>query len=276
MKLWTKEHTFSHPWKNVSEAAWKKYPNEHNTNVTAIDVLDRKVSEDGRLQTTRIFGSNWNFPKLLATILGLPEMCYAVEQSEVNLKEEKMTLKMVNYTFWGILAVEETLVYQANKENPNETHLTQDAKISIHGISFSSYFEDLLISNYDINSGKGRTAIEQVVHKIKIENILNAVTEELQELRTDLDSATTKLDSEFQVSERITSLGKDLDNATDIINTKLNKFSSFLGEEFSHLVNLLSLELDQVTVKVGKVENDSNTNRISLTDAVTNAGLNAK
>jgi len=81
--------------------------------------LDRKVSEDGQLCTTRIFGTNWNFPSLLATILGLPEMCYAVEHSIVDLKHEKMTLKMINYTFWGILAVEETLVYQGNK-NKNE------------------------------------------------------------------------------------------------------------------------------------------------------------
>jgi len=276
MKLWTKEHTFSHPWKNVTEAAWKKYPNEHNTNVTAIDVLDRKVSDDGRLHTTRIFGSNWNFPNLLAAILGLPEMCYAVEHSEVDVKEEKMILKMVNYTFWGILAVEETLVYQGNKENRNETQLTQDAKISIQGISFSSYFEDLLISNYDVNSGKGRTAIEQVVHKIKIENILDAVTEELQELSTDIDNATTKLDSEFHVSDKLNSLKQDLDKATDLINTELTKFSTFLSAEFSQLVHRLSTELEQVTVKVGNVDANSNKQTVSLTDAVKQAGIGVK
>lgn len=275
MKLWTKEHIFSHPWKSVTEAAWKKYPNEHNTNVTAIDVLDRKVSEDGRLHTTRIFGSNWNFPNLLAAILGLPEMCYAVEHSEVDLKQERMTLKMVNYTFWGILAVEETLVYQGNKENPNETQLTQDAKISIQGISFSSYFEDLLISNYDVNSVKGRTAIEQVVHKIKIENILDAVSEELQELKTDIDNATSKLDNEFHVTDKVHILAKDLDKATDIINTELSKFSSYLSGEFSQLVHRLSTELDQITVKVGHIDQDQK-NRIRLTDAVKKAGIGVK
>jgi len=273
MKLWTKEHTFSHPWQNVTEAAWKKYPNEHNTNVKAIDVLDRKVT-DGRLETTRIFGSNWNFPSLLATILGLPEMCYAVEHSEVDLKEQRMELKMINYTFWGILAVEETLVYQGNKQNPNETHLTQDAKIHVQGISFSNYFEDLLISNYDVNSGKGRTAIEQVVHKIKIENILDAVTEELQELKNDIDSATTKLDSEFHLSDKINTLAKDLDNASDIINTELSKFSSYLGGELSQLVTRLSTELDQITVKVSNI--DSDTKQLRITEAVKKAGIGVK
>jgi len=280
MKLWTKEHIFSHPWKNVTEAAWKKYPNEHNTNVTAIDVLDRKVSEDGKLSTTRIFGSHWNFPALLATVLGLPEMCYAVEHSEVDLKEQKMTLKMINYTFLGILAVEETLVYQKDKENPNATCLTQDAKISVQGISFSGYFEDLVVSNYDVNSVKGRTAIEQVVNKIKIENILDTVKEELCELKLDVDSATTKLDNEFHVTEKLQALTKDLDNATDLINTELSKFSSYLSEEFHQLVERLSTELDQITVRVGHIDTNAGVvesqRKINLTDAVKNAGIGVK
>lgn len=277
MKLWTKEHIFSHPWKNVTEAAWKKYPNEHNTNVTAIDVLERKITEDGQLCTTRIFGSNWNFPALLATVLGLPEQCYAVEHSTVDVKEEKMTLKMVNYTFLGILAVEETLVYQKNKDNPNETKLTQDARISVHGISFSGYFEDLVVSNYDVNSVKGRTAIEQVVNKIKIENILDTVSEEIHELRTDIDNATAKLDDEFHVSEKLKSLTEDLDKATNLINTELSKFSSYLSEEFQQLVGRLSNELDQITVRIGNIDStDYKPNNISLTDAVKSAGIGVK
>lgn len=276
MKLWTKEHTFSHPWREVTEAAWKKYPNEHNTNVTAIDVIERKVSEDGLLSTTRIFGSNWNFPALLATVLGLPEQCYAVERSEVDLNKQTMTLKMVNYTFLGILAVEETLVYAASKDNPKETQLTQDAKISVNGISFSGYFEDLVVSNYDSNSVKGRTAIEQVVNKIKIENILDAVTEELQELKTDIDNATTKLNNEFHVTEKLEELTEDLDKATNLINTELSRFSTFLSEEFHQLVKRLSSELDQITVRVGNIDSDLNTKKINLSDAVKNAGIGVK
>lgn len=275
MKLWTKEHTFSHPWAEVTEAAWKKYPNEHNTNVTAIDVIERDVSEDGLLSTTRIFGSNWNFPTLLATVLGLPDQCYAVERSEVDLKKQRMTLKMVNYTFLGVLAVEETLVYEANKENPQETRLTQDARISVHGISFSGYFEDLVVSNYDVNSVKGRTAIEQVVNKIKIENILDTVTEELKELKTDIDNATTKLNNEYHVTEKLDELADDLDKASNLINTELSKFSSFLSEEFHQLITRLSTELDQITVRVGNIDSDCSTAlpRINLTDAVKKAGI---
>lgn len=275
MKLWTTEHTFCHPWKKVTEAAWKKYPNELNTNVTAIDVLNRQISEDGCLLTTRIFGSHWNLPKLITSLLGMPEMCYAVEHSDVDMKNEKMTLKTVNYTFWGILAVEETLVYQGDKEDPDRTHLTQGAKISVNGIQFANYFEDLIVSNFDATAIKGRTALEQVINKIKIEDIINTVTEEIDEIRCDLDKATSMLDSEFHVTDQLKVLAEDLDKATNIINSELQIVSAKLSTEFSQLINVLASELDQITIKVS-MKPSSNEANINLIEAVKKAGIGVK
>jgi len=93
-------------------------------------------------------------------------------------------------------------------------------------------------------------------------------------LKTNIDNATTKLDSELHVTEKLQTLADDLDKASDIINTELNKFSTFLSEEFSQLVGRLSSELDQITVKVGAIDNDSK--QVRLTDAVKNAGLSAR
>merc|ERR1712168_1741145 len=49
MKLWSTNHIFSAPWKCTTEGVWKKYPNERQPHVKTIDVLDRHVTEDGRL-----------------------------------------------------------------------------------------------------------------------------------------------------------------------------------------------------------------------------------
>lgn len=93
-------------------------------------------------------------------------------------------------------------------------------------------------------------------------------------MKTNIDNATTKLDSELHVTEKLQTLADDLDKASDIINTELNKFSTFLSEEFSQLVGRLSSELDQITVKVGAIDNDRK--QVRLTDAVKNAGLSAR
>lgn len=274
MKLWTTEHIFSHPWKKVTEAAWKKYPNELNTNVRAIDVVDRKVTRDGKLHTTRIFGSHWNLPTFITTLLGMPEMCYAVEHSEVDMLNERMVLKMINYTFWGMLAVEEKLVYEPSKENPNETFLTQGAQISVNGIQFSNYFEEVICSNFESTSVKGRKALENVLHKIKIEDILNALTDEIQELSTELDKATSKIDSEFHISARLQELSQDLDNATSMINSELQTFSDKLTLEFSNLVSKLNMDLHQITARINTTS--ENYCDLGLTAAVQNSGITAK
>lgn len=85
----------------------------------AIDVIDRKVTEDGRLLTTRIFGSNWNLPTIITNLFGMPESCYAVEHIEVDPVNKKMILKMVNYTFWGLMAVKEHIVYEPCASDSN-------------------------------------------------------------------------------------------------------------------------------------------------------------
>ena len=105
---------------------------------------------------------------------------------------------------------------------------------------------------------------------------MDAVTEELQELKTDIDNATTKLNNKFHVTEKLEELTEDLDKATNLINTELSIFSTYLSEEFHQLVGRLSSELDQITVRVGNIDSDLKTKHINLTDAVKNAGLGVK
>lgn len=273
MKCWSTEHIFNHPWQKVTEAAWRKYPNEQNTNVVAIDVIDRKCSSNGTLQTTRIFGSHWNLPKVITTLFGMPEMCYAIEHSEVDMKNERMTLKMVNYTFWGMLACEETLVYEPNKKNENETCLTQSAKISVNGIQFSNYFEGIIVNNFEATSQKGRFALEQVLSKIKIENMLDTVKYELNELSLEVD----KIDEEYHVMDRIKKLGNDLEDAAVFINSEINQFSSKIVSELDQLIKMLNNQLNQISIEID-IKNDSRAQASngSLVDAVKKAGITVK
>lgn len=53
---------FSHPWETVASAAWRKYPNPHNTAVLGTDVVERRIV-DGVLHTERLVSSKWYFPK---------------------------------------------------------------------------------------------------------------------------------------------------------------------------------------------------------------------
>ena len=43
VRLFSTEHTFSHPFSRVSSAFWRKYPNENAPHVQAIDTYERKI-----------------------------------------------------------------------------------------------------------------------------------------------------------------------------------------------------------------------------------------
>ncbi|CAG2164015.1 unnamed protein product [Oppiella nova] len=59
MKIWTSEHTFSHPWHTVVQAVWRKYPNPMNPAVVGIDVIDRDIGPTGVMRTHRLISCEW-------------------------------------------------------------------------------------------------------------------------------------------------------------------------------------------------------------------------
>ena len=261
MKLWSSEYIFRHPWNTVTEACWRKYPNEMNPNVKAIDVVDRKITDDGRLLTTRIFGSHWNLPTLITSLLGMPEMCYAVEHIEVDPKVKRMTLTMINYTFMGLMAVEETVVYEPSISDPDITLMTQGAKISVTGVSFKDYFERVIVNNFSNNSSNGRLALEQVIAKINLEDTIDTF------------------------NEGITDMSKSFDKAMPVIDSEVEQIAK-KNFEFIQFVNKIDQELSQIHISetpplkaAGSSEISGGSNRLSggssLVDAVKQSGITA-
>ena len=108
---------FRHTWDRVTQALWRKYPNKLNPNVVAVDVLDRRVDEDGNLHSVRVLGTNWNMPTFVTAMLGMPDMCYALEYSIVDPVKKTMTLKSVNYTFSSVTEVIESIKYSLNPDD---------------------------------------------------------------------------------------------------------------------------------------------------------------
>ncbi|XP_019860556.1 PREDICTED: PRELI domain containing protein 3B-like [Amphimedon queenslandica] len=87
MKTWVDSYTFDFPWETVVQAAYRKYPTRHNTNVKTLDTLERRCGQNGSgrvLFSHRLFGTLWNAPALVINILGFNEMMYIHEMSECD------------------------------------------------------------------------------------------------------------------------------------------------------------------------------------------------
>ena len=61
------------------------------------------VTPDGRLVSTRLFGTKIKFPGLISSLVGDKGLCYAVERSEFDLEKSQFDITMMNHSFSGKL-----------------------------------------------------------------------------------------------------------------------------------------------------------------------------
>ncbi|XP_024306843.1 PRELI domain containing protein 3A isoform X2 [Homo sapiens] len=153
-----------HPWDTVIQAAMRKYPNPMNPSVLGVDVLQRRVDGRGRLHSLRLLSTEWGLPSLVRAILGTSRtLTYIREHSVVDPVEKKMELCSTNITLTNLVSVNERLVYTPHPENPEMTVLTQEAIITVKGISLGSYLESLMANTISSNAKKGWAAIEWII-----------------------------------------------------------------------------------------------------------------
>ncbi|XP_032427054.1 PRELI domain containing protein 3B isoform X1 [Xiphophorus hellerii] len=177
MKIWASEHIFNHPWETVTKAAMQKYPNPMNPSVFGVDVLDRNVDSDGRLHSTRLLSTEWGLPAIAKSIIGVTRTCtYVQEHSVVDPKQKTFELQSTNISFTNLVSVDEKLTYKPHPEDPGNgllcafrTVLTQEALISVKGVSLSSYLEGLMANTISVNANKGREAMEWVIRRLNTE-----------------------------------------------------------------------------------------------------------
>ncbi|XP_037662031.1 PRELI domain containing protein 3A isoform X2 [Choloepus didactylus] len=162
----------------------RKYPNPMNPCVVGVDVLERTVDGRGRLHSHRLLSTEWGLPALVkavslgrrrhgdcsAGIPGTPRRCacelhpvilgtsrtltYIKEHSIVDPVEKRMELCSTNITLTNLVSVDERLVYTPHPENPEMTVLTQEAIITVKGISLGSYLESLMANTISSNAKK--------------------------------------------------------------------------------------------------------------------------
>ncbi|KAG8513335.1 PRELI domain containing protein 3B [Galemys pyrenaicus] len=145
-----------------------------------------------RIDVNRACAVNWQ-QRAVFIIGAARTKTYVQEHSVVDPVEKTMELKSTNISFTNMVSVDERLIYKPHPQDPENNYfflhdcrviiklcgfrprtvLTQEAIISVKGVSLSSYLEGLMASTISSNASKGREAMEWVIHK------LNAELEEL-------------------------------------------------------------------------------------------------
>ncbi|MBN3325178.1 PLD3B protein, partial [Atractosteus spatula] len=159
-----------HPWETVTKAAMQKYPNPMNPSVVGVDVLDRHVDPHGRLHSSRLLSTEWGLPSIVKSLIGATRTCtYIQEHSVVDPGEQTFELKSTNITLTNMVSVDERLIYRPHPQDPEKTMLTQEALITVKGVSLSSYLEGVMANTISSNANKGREAMEWVIRRLNSE-----------------------------------------------------------------------------------------------------------
>eukprot|EP01135_Chromosphaera_perkinsii_P005829 Nk52_evm18s367 gene=Nk52_evmTU18s367 len=161
--FWESDHTFPHTWEKVTSGVWQKYPNPYSPQVAAVDCI-HSVVEEGVLKRKRVISSNWELPGWIQSLL--PSNCTVVEKTEVDPSNKKFVMRSKNITGSNILQVEETCTYTPHPEDPNQTLLQQEAKVSVFGISFTDRLEKMVVNKISSQADKGRIALDHVINSI--------------------------------------------------------------------------------------------------------------
>ncbi|VVC34653.1 PRELI/MSF1 domain [Cinara cedri] len=164
MKIWTAQHTFNHPWETVVQAFWKKYPNSMATIDQDVGLVDRQV-KNGELYSHRLITTKL-LPNWACTLMGPISKFYANEYSEVNRDRRQLKLNRRNISLRPFVEVQEELIYEPHPDDPQKTLLKQTAYVTVEGLLFSGFIEDILTIKVSVNAVKRRRAIKLVIKKM--------------------------------------------------------------------------------------------------------------
>lgn len=185
MKIWSSEHIFNHNWENVVKAALNKYPNPLNPSVIGVDVVDRKVDENGNIQSHRLLASKWGLSPWIASLIGGNRTVFCSEHSTIDPQTKMLSMRSRNLSCNNIINVDETLIYSLHPTDSTKTLLRQEAVITVENVPLTDYLENMLETKINSNAKIGRQAIEFIINK------MNTITDEAKSSVTDISAIST-------------------------------------------------------------------------------------
>uniref|UniRef100_K3X4H0 PRELI/MSF1 domain-containing protein n=1 Tax=Globisporangium ultimum (strain ATCC 200006 / CBS 805.95 / DAOM BR144) TaxID=431595 RepID=K3X4H0_GLOUD len=159
------KHTYPFHWDVVTRAFWNKYPNSLLSHVERMDVLERRVDEQGCLRTSRLAKcTQGNLPSWAKSMLGTSS--YVFEETVCDPKTKTLVLKSTNLSFRSVATVEETCVYSVHPENNDMTLYQAEAKVTAFVPMLSKKLESFSVSRGAETAAKGIRAVEAICNDI--------------------------------------------------------------------------------------------------------------
>jgi len=274
-------YKFDHNWSETVEGAFGKYPNDFQPNIQSLDILDRRINENGQLVSEKLLKSKF-IPNILMrksmSALGMPVLTSQInlEISTLDLKNKKFSLETCNDTYLQWLKVRESLCYtectdtQDTKEN-KKTLLTQLTTADMYSKSYPFLLqwavtlgEKAVIAEVKSNIPKGRSAMAKVIPNL-IDEFTNCY--DYTEIKLKENSDLAKIMIEKFGNEAIEGINKITD---EIKNMQLDLNIVGNVEKIEESCNSLTEELKNLKIACNKVSNET---EILITQVINQAEI---
>jgi len=259
VKNWSQEATFEHDWDCVTMASWRKYPSPLSPQVIDVDVLERNVdTATGVLHTRRLLTIKSPVPWIARSVMGSDEVCYVLEDSEVNPITKSMKLRSKNVSFAELMLVEEIMEYSVHEGTNTWTSLHQDTEVRIFP-AWLAKLEDLYAQNASQNAGNGRKVLREICETMEKE-----AREGFEGLR---DLAVVAVDvavdtAKVQVEHLASTAETVVDKTVDTVNTVHEKTQQIRGETVA-VLRRISMPLSSIV----KCEGEESSTKESIADS---------
>ncbi|EFP74199.1 hypothetical protein PGT21_034646 [Puccinia graminis f. sp. tritici] len=174
MVVFTAQHLFPFSFRDVALGIWHKYPNEHSTHITSVDVLDRSFLPDGTLRTERLISIRQHAPRWIMKLVGGAEEQYVREVIFYKVPSSPdqppmVLMGSVNLSMSSILICREQIRYQPS--HPQASSFFQRADIQAQGTLaigeswgiLGSKLESWARDRFSTNAESGRLGFNNVL-----------------------------------------------------------------------------------------------------------------
>jgi len=128
MKFYEMGLVLKHPWEQVVQSFWQRYPNPYSKHVLTEDTVERKL-EAGKLRSVRFLTKAGGGVPRWAEHFVPTKMVHIVEESVVDPKEQTLTTYTRNLGYSNVICITEKVKYHQDPENSQQTVVTRHAWI---------------------------------------------------------------------------------------------------------------------------------------------------
>lgn len=210
MKYFSAVATYQFSWDQVAAGYWLRYPNPFSKHVLTEDTVQRTVSSDRQLYSTRVITKTNKLPKWGERFVpkSTRSTCI-VEESVVDPTNKTFTTYTRNIGLSSIMTVDEKCVYKPDPGNNTVTICQREAWINSNLFGFSYAIQAFGHERFKSNAGKAVKGFEYVLNKLYMPDTIPVDNTLQLNLNKETIKSTAKLAKDVvkeKAKERVTAV----------------------------------------------------------------------